>query len=93
MLRRARLLLSSAAVASGLTATDIESKLRSSSRLQATTVEVVDTSAGCGSFFKIKIASPVFAGKPLIQQHRLVNEVLREEIKNIHGFTLETKSV
>lgn len=91
MFRRLSVLLSNAS-AVGLTAADIESKLRSSSRLQPTTVEVVDTSAGCGSFFKIKIVSPVFSGKPLIQQHRLVNEVLREEIKNIHGFTLETKS-
>lgn len=75
-----------------ISAAEIENKLRASSRLQPTDVEVQDTSSGCGSFFKIKIISPVFEGKPLIQQHRLVNEVLREEIKEIHGFTLETKA-
>lgn len=75
-----------------ISAVEIENKLRASSRLQPTDVEVQDTSAGCGSFFKIKIVSPVFEGKPLIQQHRLVNEVLRDEIKEIHGFTLETKA-
>lgn len=87
MLRRAGALFAAAA----LTASDIEAKIRSSAKLQPTAVKVTDASAGCGSFFKIQVVSPVFRGKPLIQQHRLVNEVLREEIKNIHGFTLETK--
>lgn len=76
----------------GLTAEAIEKKLRTNSQLQPTEVEVQDTSSGCGSFFKIKVVSPVFEGKPLIQQHRLVNEILRSEIKEIHGFTLETKA-
>lgn len=76
----------------GITAAEIEKKLRASSRLEPAEVHVQDTSSGCGSFFQIKVVSPVFQGKPLIQQHRLVNEVLRDEIKEIHGFTLETKA-
>eukprot|EP00796_Vickermania_ingenoplastis_P003861 gene3862-2739_t len=75
-----------------LTAADIEAKLLASATLQPTAVSVLDTSAGCGSFFKIRVVSPVFSGKPLIQQHRLVNEVLKDEIRIIHGFTLETKA-
>ncbi|CAD2219738.1 conserved eukaryotic protein [Angomonas deanei] len=73
-----------------LTAKDIEDKLLKSETLKPTSVSVVDASAGCGSFFNIKISSAAFDGKTLIQQHRLVNAELKEEIKGIHGFTLDT---
>ncbi|KPI84364.1 hypothetical protein ABL78_6571 [Leptomonas seymouri] len=74
------------------TAADIQAKLQSSEVLQPVqSVKVVDASGGCGSFFNIDIVSPVFQGKPLIQQHRLVNSVLKDEISAIHGFTLNTK--
>ncbi|EPY31810.1 hypothetical protein STCU_03215 [Strigomonas culicis] len=73
-----------------LSAEDIQAKLTACATLKPTRVAVEDTSQGCGSFFNITIVSPVFAGKPLIQQHRLVNDVLQEEIKAIHGFTLNT---
>jgi stress-induced morphogen len=36
--------------------------------------------------------SPEFKGKGLVLQHRLVNEVLNEEISKIHGLTLTTKT-
>lgn len=88
MFRMAQALLGAAAT---LTAREIESKIRAST-LCPSEVKVVDTSAGCGSFFKITVASPQFVGKSMIQQHRMVNEVLKEEIKVIHGFTLETKA-
>lgn len=75
-----------------VTAKDIEQKLLSSSQLQPVLhVAVTDASYGCGTFFNIDIASPVFACKTLIQQHRLVNEVLVTEIKALHGFTLNTR--
>lgn len=75
----------------GFSAAQIESKLKASDALAPLLdVTVVDASGGCGSFYNITVASPVFAGKSLIQQHRIVNEVLKEEIKEIHGFTLST---
>ncbi|KAL7701425.1 hypothetical protein N2W54_004767 [Lotmaria passim] len=75
------------------TAADIEAKLQSSEALRPVqSIKVVDVSAGCGTFFNIDIVSPVFQGKSLIQQHRLVNSVLKDEISAIHGFTLNTKS-
>jgi stress-induced morphogen len=40
---------------------------------------------GCGSFYAITIASTAFKGLPIVKQHRLVNDVLKEEIKGIHG--------
>ncbi|KAK7197034.1 BolA-like protein [Novymonas esmeraldas] len=75
------------------TAADIQAKLESSDALRPIqSIKVVDASAGCGSFFNIDVVSPVFAGKSLIQQHRIVNGVLKDEISAIHGFTLNTKS-
>ncbi|KAH8617043.1 putative BolA like protein [Trypanosoma vivax] len=75
-----------------VTVADIEAKLRASEKLQPLQdVKVVDVSGGCGSFFNITVTSPVFRGKPLVQQHRLVNEVLQTEIALIHGFSLTTR--
>jgi stress-induced morphogen len=40
---------------------------------------------GCGSFYAILVSSPAFKGLSTIKQHKLVNEVLKEDIKGIHG--------
>ncbi|KJE96908.1 hypothetical protein CAOG_010064 [Capsaspora owczarzaki ATCC 30864] len=40
--------------------------------LQATHVEVVDVSGGCGAKFEAVIVSPQFEGKKLLQRHRQV---------------------
>lgn len=40
--------------------------------------------------YGIDIVSPKFTGIPVIKQHRLVNQVLGEEIKNWHGIQLKT---
>lgn len=74
-----------------VTAADIESKLLNDATIKPTSVKVRDVSSGCGSFFHVEVTSPVFAGKMLIQQHRLVNEALRAEIKEIHGLTIDTR--
>jgi stress-induced morphogen len=49
-------------------------------------------SGGCGSMYAIEIASPKFKGIPMVKQHRLVNEVIAEEIKTWHGVRLTTKA-
>lgn len=88
MLRRS---LSALTAATGFTAADIEAKLRASKELAPVqNLTVQDTSSGCGSFFNISITSPAFAGKSLMQQHRMVNSVLKTEIAAIHGFSLNT---
>ena len=46
---------------------------------------------GCGSMFRIHIESPLFLGKSLVQQHRYVNEALKDDIKQMHGLQLITK--
>ncbi|KAK3879362.1 hypothetical protein Pcinc_016054 [Petrolisthes cinctipes] len=58
--------------------------------LEATHVEVVDQSDGCGGKFSVVVVSPKFTGKPLLQRHRLVNGVLEEELKTIHAFSMKT---
>lgn len=40
---------------------------------------------GCGSFFAIKIASDAFKDLSTVKQHKLVTEVLKQEIQGIHG--------
>lgn len=67
----------------------IEEKLRK--ELETTHLEVLDVSAcGCGAKFQAVIVSPKFEGKPLLQQHRLVNTVLEEELQSIHAFQMKT---
>jgi BolA-like protein 3 len=41
--------------------------------------------------FRIHIESPLFLGKSLVQQHRYVNEALKDDIKQMHGLQLITK--
>ncbi|ODV79455.1 bola-like protein [Suhomyces tanzawaensis NRRL Y-17324] len=56
-------------------------------------LQVKDVSGGCGSMFAISVESTKFKGIPMIKQHRLVNEVLKDEIAQWHGLQLQTKSV
>ncbi|KAF1808234.1 bola-like protein [Eremomyces bilateralis CBS 781.70] len=53
---------------------------------------VQDISGGCGSMYALDIASPKFKGLTMIKQHRLVNEILGEEIKQWHGVQLRTRA-
>ncbi|CDO53259.1 similar to Saccharomyces cerevisiae YGL220W FRA2 Protein involved in negative regulation of transcription of iron regulon [Geotrichum candidum] len=56
-------------------------------RLDATHVEVVDASGGCGQAFEVVIVSEQFQGKNKLFRHRLVNKALQAEIQSIHAFT------
>ncbi|KAH7931370.1 bola-like protein [Leucogyrophana mollusca] len=59
-------------------------------RFSPTELAVQDVSGGCGSFYAIKIASQAFKGLSTVKQHRLVTEVLKEEIQGIHGLQIKT---
>ncbi|XP_055713688.1 bolA-like protein 2 [Phlebotomus papatasi] len=59
-------------------------------KLEATHVEVVDESDGCGGKFSVIVVSALFEGKPHLQRHRLVNSALAEELKTIHAFSQKT---
>ncbi|CAM9681468.1 unnamed protein product [Phaeothamnion confervicola] len=60
-------------------------------KLGATKAEVKDISGGCGSMFSLDVESPMFVGKSLVNQHRLVKDALKDDIANMHGLTLKTK--
>ena len=66
----------------------IHSKLTES--LQPSYLHLEDTSGGCGTFFRLVVASPRFEGVPLVKQHRLVKESIKDDIGAIHGLTIDT---
>lgn len=61
-------------------------------QFEPTKLEVKDVSGGCGSMFAILVESSKFKGIPMIKQHRLVNEALKEDIAQWHGLQLRTKA-
>ena len=71
-----------------VSAADLQNKLIGEPRIAPADAIVKDMSSGCGSFFHVTVSSPAFAGKTMVQQHRLVHDILREEIKLIHGLQI-----
>lgn len=57
---------------------------------RAKTIDVVDISGGCGAMFEIIIETPEFKGLSMVKQHRMINEALKEEIKDMHGLRIHT---
>ena len=86
----------------GISARALQQRLQE--RLAPTRVEVIDESAahlghagqdgtGAGTHFRVKIASPQFAGRPKVACHRLVYDALRDYIerdRGIHALAIES---
>lgn len=75
----------------------IETKLQS---LQPQFLEVVNEShqhnvpAGSESHFKVTIVSDAFQGKMLVARHRMVNQILADELaQSIHALVLHTMTM
>ncbi|WVQ79677.1 hypothetical protein IAT38_001777 [Cryptococcus sp. DSM 104549] len=66
----------------------MEHKLRSN--LQIEYLEFVDTSGNCGSSYAVTIVSPGFAKKMTLARHKLVNQILADEIALLHAFSQKT---
>ena len=76
----------------------IETRLRQT--LAATEVEVEDESAqhaghagaaSGGGHYRVRVVSPLFAGKPLVTRHRMVYDALTAEMQHeIHALALTT---
>ncbi|XP_011836094.1 PREDICTED: bolA-like protein 3 isoform X1 [Mandrillus leucophaeus] len=76
-------------------ATQTEGELRVTQILKekfprATAIKVTDISGGCGAMYEIKIESEEFKEKRTVQQHQMVNQALKEEIKEMHGLRIFT---
>jgi len=78
----------------GITAQALRERLQQ--RLSPTQLEVLDESAahlghagqdgtGVGTHFRVRIASPLFEGRPKVARHRLVYDALRDFIDRDHG--------
>ncbi|KAL4510128.1 hypothetical protein ABPG72_010321 [Tetrahymena utriculariae] len=64
--------------------------------LLATYVKVEDTSVGgsaCGQMYKMVVQSPLFNEKSRVEQHKMVNNVLSDIFKDVHGYNLKTLGV
>jgi BolA protein len=81
-------------------AQQMDARLRE--RLQPALLEVLDESAqhaghagadgsGFGTHFRVRIASPQFAGKSRVARHRLVYDALQEFMaQGVHALAIET---
>ncbi|XP_016124931.1 bolA-like protein 2 [Sinocyclocheilus grahami] len=62
-----------------------------SAEIGAIHVDVEDTTPNrCAASFKVLVVSPQFEGKALLQRHRMVNNCLAEELKELHAFEQKT---
>ena len=53
-------------------------------------IEVIDNH-GTGDSYSINIKSPDFAGKPLVKQHKMVMDSLKEKLKEeLHAVSIKT---
>ena len=84
----------------GPTATELEQRLRQT--LPPSSLQVIDESAahaghagangtGAGTHFRVRIATPAFAGKSRVQRHRLVYDALHDFLdQGLHALAIET---
>ncbi len=89
-------------VGTGITTEHLRARLVE--RLGATHVEVLDESAahlghagqdgtGVGTHFRVRVGSPLFAGRTKVACHRLVYDALRDLLdreRGVHALAIET---
>ena len=87
-------------MSTGITAEALRARLQE--QLAPTRLEVLDESAdhlghagqdgtGAGTHFRVRIASPLFDGRPKVARHRLVYDALRDFLdRGLHALAIET---
>ncbi|KAH8117632.1 bola protein [Phellopilus nigrolimitatus] len=68
-----------------VTVDSIERTLRNAIRI--THLEIEDQSNGCGENYFVFVASEDFEGKTSLARHRMINELLKDEIAQMHAFS------
>uniref|UniRef100_A0A1I7VCN3 Bola bacterial stress-induced morphogen-related protein n=1 Tax=Loa loa TaxID=7209 RepID=A0A1I7VCN3_LOALO len=58
--------------------------------LKPSHLDIEDFSDGCGLKFRLVIVSDSFDGKTTLASHRLVYDVLKEEMQAIHALEIKT---
>ncbi|RDB19629.1 putative bolA-like protein C8C9.11 [Hypsizygus marmoreus] len=53
-------------------------------------LEITDQSSGCGESYSIVLVSEAFEGLSTLKKHRLINELLKAEIAQMHAFSQKT---
>ncbi|CUA71158.1 hypothetical protein RSOLAG22IIIB_09381 [Rhizoctonia solani] len=71
-----------------ISAESLETALRAA--FDPSHLEIIDASNGCGENYAVIIVSKVFEGKMTLARHRLVNELLKDEIGQMHAFSQKT---
>jgi stress-induced morphogen len=66
-----------------------EIRRRIQQALPGSRVQVADTT-GAGDHFEVEVATPMFAGKGLVEQHQLVYGALGTLMADIHALSLRT---
>jgi stress-induced morphogen len=56
----------------------------------ANKIDVVDISGGCGSMYEVYLETTQFRNIRTVRQHQLVNEALKDKVKNMHGIRIFT---
>lgn len=65
-------------------------RLNMTPTFQAAVISVEDVSGGCGAMFQISVESEEFKGVPIVKQHRMITETLKDHIKDMHGLRIHT---
>ncbi|CAO1440263.1 unnamed protein product [Diamesa tonsa] len=55
-------------------------------------IKVQDVSGGCGAMFEIHIKAKDFLNLSMVKQHQMVNQALKQEIKEMHGVRIYTEA-
>ncbi|KIM51761.1 hypothetical protein SCLCIDRAFT_1224158 [Scleroderma citrinum Foug A] len=53
-------------------------------------LEIHDQSNGCGENYSIVVVSESFEGKTTLARHKLLNELLKDQITQMHAFSQKT---
>ena len=62
------------------------------SHLKATQCSVTAIDKTCGQFLRIEVTSARFMGASILEQHRMVTDVIAASGMQLHGFTIVTKT-